>query len=66
MHYEFFRDIQQVNLDISQHLDSLQCIVSSDPAIDKRIPYGKAQTPSLFDFADRIDTMDFLVQVGSV
>jgi hypothetical protein len=43
----------------SQH-NKIQCIVSANGWFDGSVPFGKAQTPELWDYADGIDTMKFL------
>jgi hypothetical protein len=40
--------------------DSIQCIVSSGG-----IPFGRAQQPELWDYADGIDTIEFLLKKKS-
>ena len=43
-------------------MDKIQCVVSNDfPEIS--IPFGSSQEPMLWDYADKIDTMDFLNQL---
>ncbi|HOW24954.1 MAG TPA: acyl-CoA reductase [Bacteroidales bacterium] len=61
MHFDFYDDLSEVATLLRSNYDRIQCIVSKNPALHDRIPFGKAQQPSLFDFADRIDTMRFLI-----
>jgi Acyl-CoA reductase (LuxC) len=56
MHYEWFDDMDQVYADIKSQSEDIQCIVSKND-----IPFGQAQTPSLSDYADGVDTMEFLL-----
>jgi hypothetical protein len=37
--------------------DKIQCITGK-----KHIPFGRAQFPKLWDYADKIDTLDFLLK----
>jgi len=39
--------------------DSVQCVVGKN-----NIPFGNAQCPSITDFADGIDTINFLMQLS--
>ena len=55
LHYEYYIDIANVWSKLEQDRELLQCIVSK-----KDIGFGKTQQPSLFDYADNIDTMMFL------
>jgi len=54
LNYSFYTDWQNT-LDSLQQNNDLQCIVGVD------IPFGKAQQPGLTDYADQIDTMQFLL-----
>ena len=42
--------------------DDLQCVVSANPLPGlPTVGFGKAQYPSLMDYADGVDTMKFLI-----
>ena len=44
--------------------ESLQCVVSEiDGLHSRRVPLGRAQRPTLFDYADERDTMQFLSSI---
>ncbi len=64
LHYNHYNDISEIRRYTGQHKDTIQCIVSNDPSLPGRIPFGKAQMPTLADFADRIDTMKFLIHLS--
>lgn len=51
-HYEDQADLQQK---LDSHEGKLQCIVG-----EGYIPFGQSQSPALNDFADGVNTMDFL------
>jgi hypothetical protein len=63
LYYEHYSStdtlIQKLNLD----RDLLQCIVSDDIEGVSTIPFGKAQFPGLWDYADNINTIDFLINL---
>lgn len=63
VNYTYYQDYESVNAFISNHREELQCVVANNfevkSNIDK-IPFGKAQSPLLDDFADGVDTMLFL------
>ena len=40
--------------------DQIQCVVSQDLNINHASPFGSAQTPTLYDFPDRLDVMKFM------
>jgi len=57
-------------IDLIQKLKSdsqyIQCIVSGSKDIPFVIPFGTAQNPELWDYADGIDTMEFLISLKSL
>ena len=57
VYYDFYDDIQLVYNYISANSDKIQCVVSKE-----HLPFGSAQSPSLSDYADNIDIIDFLVK----
>src|SRR5436190_4404804 len=54
LNYEFYSDLDSVKATLNMSQD-LQCIVGKD-----FVPFGQAQFPGLDDFADGVNTMDFL------
>lgn len=59
LHYETYRSIEELNQKLSALSDQLQCVVSKNGLI----PFGKAQTPEIDDYADGVDTMSFLKNI---
>ena len=53
LHYQYYTDPAEVKKKIDEN--KIQCIVGKG-----FIPFGKAQQPSLTDFPDGVDTLDFL------
>ncbi len=60
--YERYDDISKVESEMNTIKDQIQCIVSSKPlALDiPTFPLGQSQCPSLSDYADGINTLEFL------
>ncbi len=54
LHYQFYSNENEVRQDLLQN-ENVQCIVSK-----KDIYFGEAQCPQLFDYADGVDTLQFL------
>ncbi len=53
---------------LESQADRLQCVVGPNRLSLKGIeivPYGKSQSPALWDYADRINTLDFLGKLNS-
>ena len=46
---------------LADHHDQIQCVVSHIPSIEQRVAFGEAQQPTLWHYADGIDTMQFLL-----
>ncbi len=64
LHYHFYESIDQVTADVQGHTDEIQCIVSKDVIGDlSTIQLGKAQAPTLSDYADNVDTLEFLISL---
>lgn len=57
--YEYYENIETVNATLTEKQDKIQCIVGNNKNL---IPFGKAQTPELWDYADNIDTLAWLTE----
>lgn len=57
--YEFYTDISEVKKTITENRSQYQCVVSKYIFADE-IPFGKTQYPGLSDYADNVNTLDFL------
>jgi len=55
LHYKFYRSPGEVNEEIGIIKEKIQCITGHN-----FIPFGRAQMPALWDYADGIDTLEFL------
>ncbi len=64
VHWSVYANRLQIDRFIRQHSGRIQCIVSQDPTINQAIKPGLAQFPQLWDYADEIDTVHFLNQIG--
>lgn len=60
VYYEYYDNIEDVKARLDLFKENIQCVVSEIKEIENSIPLGKAQEPTIFDFADNIDTMRFL------
>jgi hypothetical protein len=58
--YDSLEDLRQL---LDRQADALQCVVG--PAdITGAIPFGTSQKPGLADYADGVDTVDFLLRTS--
>lgn len=55
IYFQRYNDISEVNAFLDQYEEQIQVVVGKD-----RIPFGKAQNPEIDDFADNIDTCNWL------
>ncbi len=60
LHYQKYKDTEDINALLSFQQADIQCVVGAG---DRRIPFGKAQKPALWDYADNVDTMEFLIKI---
>ena len=60
LHYVRFEDEKDLAQILKDQESQIQCVVSK-MELEKAVPFGKAQEPGLSDYADRIDTLKFLV-----
>jgi hypothetical protein len=60
--YEHYSDIEVLKTQLQNDAEQLQCIVSK-AEIKNSIPFGQTQQPKLWDYADNVDTLAFLISV---
>ncbi len=59
LYYSFYKNPQEVDAELSLNPDQIQTIVGKG-----HTPFGTAQYPTLNDYADGIDTIDFLLNIS--
>jgi hypothetical protein len=60
--YEYYDNIEDLKTRLENDAPQIQCVVSSN-LIENSIPFGQTQKPMLWDYADNIDTLDFLLNL---
>lgn len=60
LHYEFYKDEDDLKTKIETVKDEIQCIVGNEWSGQEVIPFGNAQSPAINDYADGVDTLAFL------
>jgi hypothetical protein len=60
--YETYTDLPSAQKQLEEQSDKLQCIVTTAPLTTQNqvVNFGQSQHPQLWDYADGIDTMEFL------
>ncbi|WP_308992585.1 acyl-CoA reductase [Mariniflexile litorale] len=61
--YEYYEDANQLKERLKTDNDQIQCIVSNG-FIEKEIAFGATQKPQLWDYADSIDSIEFLLTIS--
>ena len=59
--YEYYRDLPELEKRLADDAEKLQCVVSG--ALQNSVPFGKTQRPELWDYADNVDTLAFLLKI---
>ncbi len=57
LYYENFSSPDQINKTTAELKNKIQCITGR-----KHLPFGTAQLPALWDYADGTDTIEFLLK----
>ena len=60
--YEFYENIEDIQNRLQTEKEQIQCIVSAG-LIDNSVDFGQTQNPKLWDYADNIDTISFLLTI---
>jgi len=63
VYYDYYSDIESLYEELIQLEQKIQCRVSNIEIIENRVKFGKAQMPDIWDYADNIDTMNFLINL---
>lgn len=60
--YERYENIDDLQKRLENEKEQIQCIVSNN-LVQNSIPFGETQNPQLWDYADNIDTISFLLTI---
>jgi hypothetical protein len=60
--YERYKNVEEIQSRLQLEEDQIQCIVSNN-LIENSIPFGQTQQPKLWDYADNVDTIKFLIEI---
>ncbi|MDC6364583.1 MULTISPECIES: acyl-CoA reductase [Flavobacteriaceae] len=60
--YSYYESESELRGSLEKHSDTIQCIVASGES-EGDIAFGQTQKPQLHDYADAVDTMEFLLQL---
>ncbi len=64
LNYEFYQDPDDLEEKLAQREDEIQCVVAPEGTLKRpTLPFGRAQQPELWDYADGVDTLTFLLNL---
>ncbi|MEI6123661.1 MAG: acyl-CoA reductase [Bacteroidota bacterium] len=61
--FEYYTSEEKIRSFVKSEKENLQCIISENFDVDNNIRFGRAQTPCLWDYADNVDTLQFLLNL---
>jgi len=63
VHYDYYSRPEDLGPEITRHSDNIQCVVSACPLPFPSVMPGTSQKPALGDYADGVDTLEFLLSL---
>jgi len=63
LHYEFYDNQEELKALLELEKDKIQCIVSGTELYSNTTKFGQTQYPNLNDYADNVDTIEFLLNL---
>lgn len=61
--YETYSDLEDIKQRLSADVEKIQCVVGNG-IMEKEIGFGQSQNPKLNDYADDVDTIEFLAKIN--
>jgi len=62
MFYEYYENEVDLKIKLQQDKEKIQCIVAKN-FIENEVAFGQTQHPTLTDYADGVNTLDFLSKI---
>jgi hypothetical protein len=63
LHYETYTDLNALKTQLEANAEKIQCVIGHRGQLAGSLPFGESQKPGLFDYADGVDTMEFLANL---
>ncbi len=63
LYYEVYQDEASLKSKLEAYHEKIQCIVSNGGWLEGSFAFGQAQKPRVEDYADHVDTMEFLLSL---
>jgi hypothetical protein len=61
--YERYKNLDSVKQRLNIDKEHIQCVVSNIDGLPQGVAFGEAQKPALWDYADNVDTVKFLLSL---
>jgi hypothetical protein len=60
--YEYYTDVDSLKEKLTTDAEKIQCVVAHNFTTEE-VAFGETQTPQLWDYADGVDTLNFLLKL---
>lgn len=64
LYFNTYNSMDAIDEFIKINKDKIQCITSNEDSLSETLPFGSTQKPELWDFADNVNTLQFLKDLG--
>lgn len=64
VYFSTYSSLEEIKLRIENDRDKIQCVITGNEIFPGRVSFGRSQFPALNDYADNIDTMNFLINLS--
>ncbi|MCB9251076.1 MAG: acyl-CoA reductase [Flavobacteriales bacterium] len=58
--FQYYNRKEEVSEFVEQNLENIQIVIGKSEFSDEFTPFGQSQNPELYDFADKVNTLEFL------
>lgn len=66
LNYQKYTTFDSVKDVLVHQVDSIQCIVCKSNVLKASIPFGESQRPAVYDYADKVDTIEFILNLVTI
>lgn len=62
--FEFYSNLENIKSRLIFDAEKIQCIVAKKGIIENSIDFGQTQKPALWEYADNVDTIEFILNLN--
>lgn len=63
LNYHYYKDKSEVEAFLKEHTEEIQCVAANPSFYSPSVAFGQTQFPGLRDYADNVNTIEFLVRI---